>query len=125
MLKRYKKIVDIQEMKVYSKGVKKKGSERDMKNNIALEIVENAARKTNGKKFYFSNDEVAHYLEDKFHDYDLINIYNRLSGGEFAIIKEFCGECSSLNLCCSYLELYITIGEDTYLLYSQYDESCK
>lgn len=96
-----------------------------MKNNIALKIARNAARKTNGKKFYFNDNEVAYCLEDKFHDDDLMNIYNRLAGGEFAIIKEICGEYNSLNLCCSYLELYITIGEDTYLLYSQYDESCK
>ena len=91
----------------------------------SLKIARNAAKKTNCREFYFNDYEIAHYLEDKFHDDDLIDIYNRLVGGESVLIKEVCGEYNSLNLCCNYLELYITIGEDTYLLYSQYDESCK
>ena len=93
-----------------------------MKKNIALEIVKNATRKTNGKKFYFNDNKVAYYLNNKFYDDDLMNIYNRLSDGEPAIIKEICGEHLTSNICCNYLELYITIREDTYLLYSQYDE---
>ena len=39
MLKLIQKIVDIQEMKMYSKGVKKKGSERNMKKATSLLIV--------------------------------------------------------------------------------------
>lgn len=92
----------------------------------ALEIAKNAARKTNCREFYFDDNEVAHYLEDKFHDDDLIDIYNRLEGGEFVLIKEICGEHLTSNICCNYLELYITIGEgtkqSTYLLYSQYNQ---
>ena len=36
-----------------------------MKNNIALKIARNAARKTNGKKFYFNDNEVAYSQYDE------------------------------------------------------------
>lgn len=100
----------------------------------ALEIARNAIRRTNWegssdcREYYFSDDEVAQYLIDTFYEEDILDIYNRLEGGEFVLIKELCNEYlnSSFNSCGSYFELYITIGkyaeEVTYCLHSQYDQ---
>lgn len=92
----------------------------------SLEIARNAARKTNCREFYFNDYEIAGYIEDTFSEEDILDIYNRLENGEFVLIKEVCGEHLTPNVCCNYLELYITVGEGaeqcTYLLYSQYNQ---
>ena len=101
-----------------------------MENNIyrtALKIARNAIRKTNCREFYFNDYEIAGYIEETFNERDILDIYNRLENGEFVLINEVCGEHLTSNICCNYLELYITIGakQRTYLLYSRYDEYCK